>query len=321
MKHISRMLTLLLLCCIALISASAVFADNDNQPLCHVPPGNPAAAHVINPGDAGYDAHLNHHDDYVVDAGHPCPPETEETDVCPNISGDQPSLPADYHFDDAGNCIEDEVPVDVCDNLPGDQDSVPVGYHQDGNNCFPDDECPEVNVSSVSNNCEEIDYCPNISDVQPSVPVGYVVTERGECVPEEHEEASAPAAEPQRCVDVFHPFLAVNGFDPVARGYLVENTSWAGYNTDLTDSWYVWLNIVPADRDTVRAGNDAGILCSDAIASGPQIIAFRVLEDGEEVTVGLVLVHRVDDSLVIDAATILRGDILSRDPFWGGTWE
>ena len=140
MNHKFRnMLNLLLLCCFALLSATAVFADNDNQPICHVPPGNPAAAHIIYPDDSSYDAHVAH-GDFIVDAENPCPPQNEQEDVCPNIEGDQASLPDGYHFDDAGNCVENEEPVDVCDNLDGNQASVPDGYYQDGTSCSPEEE-------------------------------------------------------------------------------------------------------------------------------------------------------------------------------------
>jgi len=56
----------------------------DKQPICHVPPGNPSAAHIIYPDDASYDAHLpgspgGHDTDFFVDKKHPCPPGEETT--------------------------------------------------------------------------------------------------------------------------------------------------------------------------------------------------------------------------------------------------
>ena len=56
------------------------------------------------------------------------------TDACPNIAGDQASIPAGMISDGAGNCVP--PPVDLCPNIVGDQASVPSGYVKDGSgNC------------------------------------------------------------------------------------------------------------------------------------------------------------------------------------------
>lgn len=125
------------------------------------------------------------------------------------------------------------------------------------------------------------------------------------------------------CVDIFHPFLAVAPYSPAAQAFVVNDAVWAGPNTDLTNASYVRIRIVPADydetdRDTIRDGNDAGILCLGVLEPGPQIVAY-VMPDGS--IAGLVLVQQIDDSIVILQASILRWDILTPDPLWGGVWN
>lgn len=132
--------------------------------------------------------------------------------------------------------------------------------------------------------------------------------------------APSTASQAATCLDVFHPFLAVSDYSPAAKAYLVQGTTWAGDETDMSTATYTQLLIVPADynpadRDTVRAGNDAGILCVGVLPQGPQIIAY-VMPDGT--VAGLVEVQEIDDSIVILRATILRWDILTYDPLWDG---
>jgi len=85
MRSLGRPFVVLALCGLTACGAQAAATGdgggpgNDKLPICHVPPGNPANAHIIHPDDASYDAHLpgspgGHDTDYFVDAGHPCPP-------------------------------------------------------------------------------------------------------------------------------------------------------------------------------------------------------------------------------------------------------
>ncbi len=58
------------------------------------------------------------------------------TDVCPNLPGDQPTVPPGMVIDENGNCVTPPPPTDVCPNLPGDQPTVPPGMVIDENgNC------------------------------------------------------------------------------------------------------------------------------------------------------------------------------------------
>jgi len=51
--------------------------------ICHVPPGNPENAHVIevdiHAWENGHTPHNAHNMDYIVDGGHECPPQAEVT--------------------------------------------------------------------------------------------------------------------------------------------------------------------------------------------------------------------------------------------------
>jgi hypothetical protein len=73
--------------------------------------------------------------DFAPDSGLYTLAGTTTTDACPNIAGDQASVPAGMISDGAGNCVP--PPVDLCPNIAGDQASVPSGYLKDGSgNCL-----------------------------------------------------------------------------------------------------------------------------------------------------------------------------------------
>ena len=97
----------------------------------------------------------------------PIPP----VDVCPNIAGDQTSVPPGYTIV-SGNCV---IIVDICPNIAGIQTSVPPGLVIDSNgNCNP----PPCTGSSCV-----IDICPNIAGNQSTVPSGLTIDSSGNCVP------------------------------------------------------------------------------------------------------------------------------------------
>lgn len=66
-----------------------------------------------------------------------CDPVTP-TDVCPNIDGNQPTVPTGMTVDGNGFCVIQQGQVDVCQNINGVQTTVPVGMVSDGaGNCAP----------------------------------------------------------------------------------------------------------------------------------------------------------------------------------------
>ena len=70
------------------------------------------------------------------------PPERDE---CPNIAGNQDSVPTGLIKDATGNCVQPPgQPTDVCPNIEGLQTSVPAGFVKDrSGNCV----CPPVTVT------------------------------------------------------------------------------------------------------------------------------------------------------------------------------
>jgi hypothetical protein len=64
------------------------------------------------------------------------PPE-QPRDECPNIAGNQQSVPAGLVKDASGNCVQPpSTPTDVCPNIEGVQSSVPAGLIKDASgNC------------------------------------------------------------------------------------------------------------------------------------------------------------------------------------------
>ena len=139
----------------------------------------------------------------------PAPPP----DACPNIEGEQASVPDGFVIDESGNCVEDtSAPaVDACPNIEGDQASVPDGFVVDGNgDCVedapiapltptPEEECTAAGGTwnSETSDCYTLaeqaqdaceaedgtwngtdcipDACPNINGAQATLPDGYVM--------------------------------------------------------------------------------------------------------------------------------------------------
>jgi hypothetical protein len=133
------------------LSPSAVYANSQGNGGHFTADGTPAAGHE---------------DDYFGACTNSTPPPTD-FDACPNIEGNQASVPEGMDLDEEGNCVtpppgespyclngetiwvsdEEDPPEgatlgscrieptpdnDVCDNIDGVQTSVPEGLHLDG---------------------------------------------------------------------------------------------------------------------------------------------------------------------------------------------
>jgi hypothetical protein len=73
------------------------------------------------------------------------PPE-QPKDECPNVAGNQHSVPAGLVKDSSGRCVQPphEHPSDTCPNIEGFQSSVPAGFVKDSSgNCV----CPPTTVT------------------------------------------------------------------------------------------------------------------------------------------------------------------------------
>lgn len=93
-------------------------------------------------------------------------------DVCPNIAGNQPVLPAGMQFDQNGDCYTPTPPPppDVCPNIAGHQAAIPAGYYRNQNGlCVTQSRPPR-------------DVCPNIGDTQSEVPYGMLTAQNGDCI-------------------------------------------------------------------------------------------------------------------------------------------
>lgn len=66
--------------------------------------------------------------DRVCESPSPLPTPTP-FDACPNLDGNQGSVPDGYDVDNNDNCVPE--PVDVCPNLDGFQGTIPDTYHKD----------------------------------------------------------------------------------------------------------------------------------------------------------------------------------------------
>lgn len=81
-------------------------------------------------------------------------PPPKPVDVCPNISGNQATVPSNKIKDSKGNCINPPKP-DVCPNIAGDQATVPSGKVKDSEgNCIEPPKCPlDSSISPDDDRC------------------------------------------------------------------------------------------------------------------------------------------------------------------------
>lgn len=141
--------------------------------ICHATGSatNPYVTITINPN--GLNGHLNtpHSGTDIVPApaggcpGPVTPPPP--TDVCPNVAGNQATVPAGLVVIN-GQCVAPPPPpTDVCPNLDGNQATIPAGL------VLIDGQCLTPPVGA--------DICPNIAGDQPTLPAGLVIV-GGQCV-------------------------------------------------------------------------------------------------------------------------------------------
>jgi hypothetical protein len=126
---------------------------------------------------------------------------TPPTDICPNLEGDQASVPEGMALV-GGLCLRGNTPpTDVCPNLEGVQATVPAGFILSEGACVPvippppGDVCPNLEgiqstvpggYTLVAGQCvivppPPIDLCPNLEGIQSTVPGGYTLV-AGQCV-------------------------------------------------------------------------------------------------------------------------------------------
>jgi hypothetical protein len=173
----------------------------------------------IGPWGNGQSSSNGYHSESSVTISRPtsgCTPPP--TDVCPNLPGNQATVPAGLIKDASGNCVTPPPPTDECPNIQGNQATVPAGLIKDASgNCVtppppPTDECPNLEglqtsvpagmIKDASGNCATpppppTDECPNLDGLQTSVPSGMLKDSSGSCFsppPPEATPASLPGA-------------------------------------------------------------------------------------------------------------------------------
>lgn len=97
--------------------------------------------------------------------------EDEDVDLCPNLIGDQKTIPTGYEVNSAGDCVLVDV-IDICSNIAGNQENLPTGKM-----LASDGTC--VNANSQ-------DVCKNLAGVQTAVPDEYHLS-GSLCVPDEND--------------------------------------------------------------------------------------------------------------------------------------
>lgn len=138
-------------------------ANVDTVTVCHVPPTDGVPSEILTIPNAALGGHLGH-GDFVLTPGLTCPATPPPpTDLCPNIAGDQATVPAGMVLEN-GLCIT--PPADLCPNIAGDQPTVPAGL---------------VIVNGQCVAPTPTDVCPNIAGDQATVPAGMIL-ENGQCV-------------------------------------------------------------------------------------------------------------------------------------------
>ena len=139
-------------------------------------------------------------------------------DVCPNLEGNQATVPEGYTLVH-GECVIVPPLVDVCPNLEGNQATVPEGYTLVHGECVivPPlvDVCPNLEGNQatvpegytlVHGECvivpPPVDVCPNIHGDQATVPGGLVKNEHGDCVTPPAQPTPPPTVTTDESMDV-----------------------------------------------------------------------------------------------------------------------
>lgn len=118
MKSIYRLLALAMgLALMALsavaISSAASAAPAEKVTICHATGSETNPYVTITVSENALKGHDKHGDDIIPAPATGCPGATAPVDLCPNIDGDQATVPADMAIDPAGNCVL--IVIQPCD--------------------------------------------------------------------------------------------------------------------------------------------------------------------------------------------------------------
>jgi uncharacterized repeat protein (TIGR01451 family) len=126
-------------------------------------------------------------------------PPPPPTDVCPNIEGNQATVPAGMVKDEQGNCVTPPPPpTDVCPNIEGSQATVPAGMVKDGQgNCVtPPPPPPPPTVKSDEFMDVQVikDATPQVQLVNGQADIAYTVRVRNNGPNQAHNVVLTDAA-------------------------------------------------------------------------------------------------------------------------------
>ena len=140
-RSLRRSVVAAVVTCAGLAALTPAASAGEKVTICHATGSatNPYVMITISENAvAAHRAHQGRED--IIPATVGCvPPPPVPVDVCPNLEGDQPTVPAGMIIDPATHdCVPAPVPVDVCPNILGDQPTVPEGFVKDLlGNCIP----------------------------------------------------------------------------------------------------------------------------------------------------------------------------------------
>ena len=114
------------------------------------------------------------------------------TDVCPNVDGDQASVPEGLQLNNDGQCVPIVPPPPQCsDTQDNDQDGK-IDAQDPG--CWTDPNNSETYDANDNSETDPVDVCSNIDGIQTEVPSGKHLEGEGNCV--DDQSASSPDVTP-----------------------------------------------------------------------------------------------------------------------------
>ena len=155
--------------CAGLAALAPAASAGEKVTICHATGSSTNPYVVITISENAVPAHQRHQGrEDIIPATIGCVPPPVPVDVCPNIAGNQATVPAGMVIDPVTlDCVT--PPVDLCPNIAGNQATVPPGMVID-----------PVTLDCVTP--PETDVCINLLGNQPEVPAGYELVD-GLCVP------------------------------------------------------------------------------------------------------------------------------------------
>ena len=191
-------------------SPMSLEGQSESVTFCHVAGSAEDPANIVTltlPYTAvfGQAGHFN--EDGTPKAGHeqdylgPCQTTPPPTDVCPNIGGNQATVPEGMVKDEQGNCVTPPPPpTDVCPNIDGNQATVPEGMVKDeqGNCVTPPPPPPTTQTTPPTDEFMDVqvikDATPQVQLVNGQADIAYTIRVRNNGPNQAHNVVVSDAA-------------------------------------------------------------------------------------------------------------------------------